>query len=160
MRSPCKQIARLESPVWNRAADRRFHRRIRGRLLFLLGLGPLMLAGCSNDPRLAVSGTVRFNGQPLDQGRIEFHPPGGKGSLSGTGIHDGRYHIPQANGLAPATYEVKIFSYDTKGAKVAGDMPGEPGKGFKERIARKYNLATELRADVKPGTTTFDFSVD
>ena len=119
-----------------------------------------MLAGCSNDPRLAVSGTVRFNGQPLDQGRIEFHPPGGKGSLSGAGIHDGRYHIPQANGLAPATYEVKIFSYGTKGAKVAGDMPGEPGKGFKERIARKYNLATELRADVKPGTATFDFSVD
>jgi hypothetical protein len=129
-------------------------------MLFLLGLGPLLLVGCSNDPRLAVSGTVRFNGQPLDQGRIEFHPPGAKGNQSGAPIQDGRYRIPQANGLAPGTYEVKIFSYDTKGAKVAGDMPGEPGKGFKERIARKYNLATELRADVKPGNTTFDFSVD
>jgi len=159
MRSPCKQIARLESPVWNRAADRRFHRRIRGRLLFLLGLGPLMLAGCSNDPRLAVSGTVRFNGQPLDQGRIEFHPPGGKGSLSGAGIHDGRYHIPQANGLAPATYEVRIYSYDQKGG-TAGAIPGEAGLGFKERIAKKYNADSTLKADVKSGQTTFDFSVD
>jgi hypothetical protein len=80
--------------------------------------------------------------------------------LSGATITDGRYDIPQAKGLAPAIYDVKIFSYDSKGAKVTSDLPGEPGQGFKERIARKYNTASELKADVKPGSTTFDFSVD
>jgi hypothetical protein len=129
-------------------------------MLLLLGVVPLLLAGCYNDPRLAVSGTVRFKGHALDQGRIEFHPPGGKGTFSGATIQGGRYQIPQANGLIPATYEVKIFSYDIKGAKVASEIPGEPGTGFKERIAGKFNRATELRADVKPGNTTFDFSVD
>ncbi len=91
---------------------------------------------------------------------LEALPPEGKGNLSGATITDGRYQIPQANGLAPNSYEVKVFSYDTKGAKVSTQMPGEPGEGFKERIARKYNLASELKAEVKPGNTTFDFSVD
>ena len=130
------------------------------RVLLFAGLSSVLLTGCSNDPRLAVGGTVRFKGQPLDQGRIEFHPPEGKGNQSGAVITDGRYQIPQANGLAPNTYEVRVFSYDTKGARVSSQMPGEPGEGFKERIARKYNLATELKAEVKSGNTTFDFSVE
>jgi len=129
-----------------------------GGALYLLGV--LTLAGCSNDPRLSVSGTVKYKGQPLDQGRIEFHPPGGIGNLSGATISDGRYNVPQMNGLAPATYDVKIFSFDIKGGKDPNVMPGEPGETFKERIARKYNAATELKAEVKPGKTTFDFSVD
>jgi hypothetical protein len=80
--------------------------------------------------------------------------------MSGAPIQDGRYTIPQVTGLAPDTYDVRIFSYDNKGAKVSDDLPGEPGTGFKERIARKYNLDSTLKAEVKPGNTTFDFSVD
>jgi len=129
-------------------------------MFLLASVALLLLTGCSSDPRLAVSGTVRFKGQPLDQGRIEFHPPGGKGTMSGAPIKDGKYDIPRATGLAPETYEVRIFSYDNKGAKVSDDLPGEPGTGFKERISRKYNLASELKAEVKPGNTTFDFAVD
>ncbi len=145
----------LEPPAFKTAENPRFL----GRTIAFLSAVAL-LSGCSTDPRLAVSGTVLFNGKPLDQGRIEFHPPGGKGNLSGAVIQEGRYHIPQATGLAPDTYEVRIFSYDTKGVKASSDVPGEPGEGFKERIARKYNLQSELKAEVKPGKTTFDFSVD
>ena len=120
----------------------------------------VLLAGCGpGDPRLAVSGTVTFKGQPLNQGRIEFHPPENKGTMSGAVIQNGRYEIPRDTGLAPATYEVRIYSYDEKGATAAG-IPGEPGLGFKERIAKKYNAASTLKADVKRGNTTFDFSVD
>jgi len=120
----------------------------------------VLLMGCSSDPRLAVSGTVNFKGAPLDQGRIEFYPPEGKGNMSGAVIQNGRFDIPQKTGLAPATYDVRIFSYDTKGAKVPSEMPGEPGEGFKERIARKYNLDSKLTAEVKPGNTVFQFSVE
>src|SRR6185369_3250309 len=77
-----------------------------------------LAAGCNRDPRLAVSGTVNFKGVPLDQGRIEFYPPGNTGTMSGATIENGRFDIPQNKGLAPNTYEVRIFSYDTKGAKV------------------------------------------
>jgi hypothetical protein len=134
-----------------------------GRML-LLGFALTLLSGCGErDPRLAVAGTVTFKGEPLDRGQIEFLPPGGKGSQSGTGIVNGRYEIPRDNGLLPGTYEVRIFSYDTKGVKVPDPdaVPGDPGAvQFKERIAPKYNVKSTLKADVKRGNTTFDFSVD
>lgn len=130
------------------------------RRFFLAALAVAIVAGCApSDPRLAVSGTVKFKGQLLDQGRIEFHPPGNKGTMSGAVIQNGRYEIPRDKGLAPATYEVRVYSYDEKGAQ-AGSIPGEPGLGFKERISKKYNAASTLKADVKPGNTKFDFSVD
>lgn len=132
------------------------------RQFSLMALVAALVPGCGpGDPRLAVSGTVTFKGQPLDQGRIEFHPPGNQGTMSGATIQDGRYEIPRDKGLAPANYEVRIYSYDKKGGNTGtGDVPGEAGLGFKERIAKKYNAASTLKADVKPGQTTFDFSVD
>jgi len=130
------------------------------RPFFLVALPAILATGCgSSDPRLAVSGTVKFKGQLLDQGRIEFHPPDGKGTQSGDVIQNGRYAIPREKGLLPATYEVRIFSYDEKGPKIEA-IPGEPGLGFKERIGKKYNTESSLKAEVKPGNTTFDFSVD
>ncbi len=127
---------------------------------FLLALFSAVLIGCgADDPRLAVSGTVKFRGQFLDQGRIEFHPPGDKGTMSGAVIQNGRYSIPRDKGLEPNTYEVRIFSYDEKAAKVE-TVPGEPGLGFKERIPLKYNVASTLKAEVKRGNTTFDFPIE
>jgi hypothetical protein len=129
------------------------------RRFFLAALAAAIVSGCGpGDPRLAVSGTVKFKGQLLDQGRIEFHPPENKGTMSGAVIKNGRYDIPRDKGLAPATYEVRIYSYDEKGAKAG--VPAEAGLGFNERISKKYNAASTLKADVKPGNTTFDFSVD
>lgn len=122
-------------------------------------LGALLVGCGTGDPRLAVSGTIKFKGQLLDQGRIEFHPPGDKGTMSGAGIQNGRYNIPRDKGLAPNTYEVRIYSYDEKAAKIE-EIPGEPGLGFKERIPKKYNTASTLKAEVKRGNTTFDFSLE
>jgi hypothetical protein len=130
------------------------------RRLFLASLAVALVPGCGpGDPRLAVSGTVKFKGQLLDQGRIEFHPPEDKGTMSGAVIQNGRYDIPQDKGLKPATYEVRIWSYDEKGAKTES-LPGEAGMGFKERIPKQYNAASTLKADVKPGNTRFDFTLD
>jgi hypothetical protein len=127
---------------------------------FLLLVLSAVLVGCgAADPRLAVSGTVKFKSQLLDQGRIEFHPPGDKGTMSGAVIQNGRYNIPRDKGLVPNTYEVRIFSYDEKAPKVE-TVPGEPGIGFKERIPKKYNTASTLKAEVKSGNTTFDFSLE
>src|SRR5262245_38374587 len=130
------------------------------RLFFLAALAVAIVPGCgSGDSRLAVSGTVTFKDQPLDQGRIEFHPPENKGTMSGAVIENGKYHIPRDKGLTTAIYEVRIYTYEEKGAK-AGSVPSEAGLGFKERISKKYNAASTLKADVKPGNTTFDFSVN
>lgn len=142
------------------AAYRNYMRNLRHLSMLLTASVVLLTAGCSNDPRLAVSGTVTFKGAPLDQGRIEFHPAGNTGTMSGATIENGSFTIPRDKGLAPNTYDVRIFSYDVRGAKAPSDVPGEPGEGFKERIARKYNLDSKLTAEVKPGSTVFQFSVD
>ena len=113
----------------------------------------LLLAGCAGDPhgRQAVSGTVEFQGKPLDQGRIHFAPASKGPTESGATIENGKFEIPRESGLAPGTYKVSVFSYDQKGAKVQSEeIPGDPGNTqFKERIPKKYNAATTLTVEVK-----------
>src|SRR5437870_1956612 len=110
------------------------------------------LTGCGGDPnaRQAVSGTVTFNGQPLDQGRIHFVPVDKTKSDSGATVENGKYNIPRDVGLMPGTYKVSVYSYDQKGAKVqSSEIPGEPSaKQFKERIPAQYNVQTKLTAEV------------
>ena len=127
-------------------------REITGRIASL-GCGLLLLAGCASDPlgRQAVSGTVEFQGQPLDQGRIQFVPVTKGPTESGATIENGKFQIPRESGLAPGTYKVSVFSYDQKGAKVPSEeIPGDPGNTqFKERIPKKYNAETTLTVEVK-----------
>jgi hypothetical protein len=139
-------------------------RRIGARVVVLISsLG--LVAGCGGDPlgRQAVSGTIEFKGQPLDQGRIHFAPTEKGPTESGATIENGRYEIPRDSGLVPGTYKVTVWSYDQKGPKVqADDMPGDPGNTqFKERIPAKFNTKTTLTAEVKKdGPNVFDFKLD
>jgi hypothetical protein len=133
--------------------------------LTCLGCGLLLLAGCADDPlgRQAVSGTVQFQGRPLDQGRIQFVPLQKGPTESGATIENGAFQIPRESGLAPGTYKVSVFSYDQKGPKVPSEeVPGDPGNTqFKERIPKKYNAETALTVEVKKGgSNVFDLRLD
>src|SRR5438270_8937909 len=81
-------------------------------------------AGAEDDlPREAVSGTVKLNGEPLKQGRIQF-----QGTAPGSsGIVDGNYSIPKAEGLVPGKYQVLIFGAAVEGepAPAKTEMPGD-----------------------------------
>jgi hypothetical protein len=130
-----------------------------------LGCGVVLLAGCNTDPlgREAVSGTVHFQGKPLDQGRIQFVPVTKGPTESGATIENGEFRIPRDSGLAPGTYKVSVFSYDQKGAKVQSEeVPGDPGNTqFRERIPKKYNAETTLSVEVKKGgSNVFDLKLD
>ena len=59
----------------------------------LLPLAGLLAGGCGSltSSGYSVSGTVTWNGQPLDQGSIQFLPEGGQGEMVGAGISGGRY---------------------------------------------------------------------
>jgi len=122
----------------------------------------LPLTGCGGgEERLAISGKVLFKGEPLDQGRIDFVPPNNAGSLSGAVVENGAFSIPRDKGLLPGTYLVRVYSYDRKGAKVPDPIPGDPGaQQFRERISRKYNVDTILRAEVQKGNVAFEFKVE
>src|SRR5947207_14366077 len=93
------------------------------RLCGWAGVGLLLLVGSGCGPHTEpASGTVTWKGQPLDQGTMEFVPVGGEGLPVGALIHDGRYEVPRPPGLAPGSYQVRIFSRQGK-APARTDIP-------------------------------------
>ena len=95
------------------------------RGLFLFA-GLLTISGCGpGDGRLAVSGAVVLDGNPLDGALISFRPSGDtQGPSSGGSIQQGRYEISAANGLLPGTYDVTIVAM-----KETGRIINDPQKG-------------------------------
>jgi hypothetical protein len=141
-------------------------RKHRMRLLLVVeSVAVALLLGCGGAedelPREAIFGTVKFNGEPLKEGRIQF-----QGSApGGAGIADGDYSIPKAEGLVPGKYQVLIFgaAAHAQPAPATAGMPGDtppPKKGAREPIAEKYNTKSTLTAEVrKDGPNKFDFEV-
>lgn len=124
----------------------------------------ITISGCGGDPqgRQRVSGTITYQGQLLERGRIEFTPLESQGTQSGAIIRDGVYSIPADQGLKPGKYKVRIYSTD----KVLAPATGPPGDGPappqpKNPISSVYNTDSKLFADVaKGGKNVFDFAVD
>jgi hypothetical protein len=118
--------------------------------------------GCA-DPsggREAVSGEIRFKGEPLDQGTIQFIPTEGQDTTSGRMIHQGKYTVEKMEGLKPGKYKVVISSGDPKESAPPGELPGAPFPVAKERIPTEYNRASKQEVEVKKGgPNKFDFTI-
>src|SRR5438876_8124942 len=140
---------------------------IMNRLLFLLsGLALSAAFGCgvSGPVRYEVTGKVVFNGQPLDEGIIEFEPLDGQGSKSGDLIKNGNYKVPQEKGLFPGRYKVTLIGGDGRSAAgnagIERQPKGAPSPAGKERIPPEYNVKSTLVREVtKEGPNQFDFTI-
>jgi len=139
----------------------------------LLGL-PAMLAlaavgcGARGDalPREPISGTVTLDGAPLKSGSILFEPTAQGAVSSGGMIADGSFRVSRNDGPIPGTYRVMIFAAGAARAPAQPDVvPGQETKSAASSrlgvglIPIRYNLKTELTAEVKsggPNTYTFD----
>ena len=123
------------------------------------------LSGCADGggaKRYGVSGEVKLNGKPLDQGAVVFLPEDSSlGASGGAVVKEGRYSIPAKNGLLPGRYKVMVTSADPSKAADPDALPGPAGPLPKDRVKPKYNAQTVLVADVKAeGPNTFNFEVD
>ena len=101
--------------------------------------------------RLPISGEVTLDGQPLDQGAIQFEPTDKTSKLNAGGvIANGKYNIGSEQGLPPGKYKVLITSVpkDTRTAEEAMNNPGEPPA---ERVAAKYNSESAEVVEVVGG---------
>jgi hypothetical protein len=126
------------------------------------------LLGCgSKNPvnRLPVSGTVKLDDTPLDQGLIQFEPPQGaeKAVNASAPINNGTFVLPAEGGLLPGPYKVSISSQPP-----AAPLPSDPVKAMEEaaktpppeRLPAKYNVNTELRVEVRQEVLNkFDFDL-
>jgi hypothetical protein len=128
-----------------------------------------VVTGCGSSGRVAVSGVVTVNGQPLEGGDIAFTPVSpDRGPSGGAAITHGTYRIPAEQGLLPSQYNVQIHAFRGTGKKTWDGM-GEPNapasqKHFVEEmeqyIPSKYNDATELAATIVVGKTNrLDFDL-
>lgn len=143
--------------------------RVRGRAVrrfFAAGVAAVLGAtgcggGATDDlPREPAAGTVTFEGQPLENGTIQFQPASEKeGVAAGGMIAGGKFTIPRAEGPVPGKYHVAIFA---AGNTSAGSAEGGGGpvtrrdmkvqiKDLRGLIPLRYNIQTELMAEVKSG---------
>ena len=120
----------------------------------------LALLGCGHaDNRASVSGEVRLNGKPIEQGSINFFPAGGvMGPSTGGSVVTGAYQV--LGGVVIGKNRVEIQSAGKSGKKVKSLMnPKELMDEIVELVPPKYNKKSELIVDVQPGKNKFDFEL-
>jgi hypothetical protein len=131
-------------------------------VIVLAATGLCGVLGCSGDNRSEVSGTVKLNGKPIEEGAINFIPiEGNKGAGAGAVITDGKYHIPRSAGVAAGKNRVELRAFKNTGRKVQ-DPTGPPGTMTTERVMAfppQYNDQSTLVREVRSGSDTIDFDI-
>jgi hypothetical protein len=129
----------------------------------ILGWAMLIVCGCNDAiKRQEITGEVKFQGQPIAEGIINFAPMDGQATGDGAQIINGKYRIPLDKGLSPGKYRISIYAGN--GTSGQGDAsPDAPNRGpiaAKERIPPEYNENSTLIRDVtKSGPNNFDFDI-
>jgi hypothetical protein len=127
------------------------------------------LLGCRKTGELemvVVSGTVTYQGKPIEEGEIRLVPTGDtKGPTSASFIRGGHYEIIARGGVPVGTHRVEIHAArSVPGAAPVVDRPGmAPGSLPKEQyLPKKYNDSSELKATIESGRRkiTKDFNLD
>lgn len=120
---------------------------VRGSFAVLVASGALVMISCGGGDdglgkRYPVSGTVTYNGSPLEKGSISFVPDDPKG-LGGSGsIENGAYTMStggNGDGVQVGKYKVTITAKEDASAKAKADFD-------KARAARKEVTGTEENA--------------
>ena len=125
------------------------------------------LAGCgrSYGGRQEIKGTIKFKGELLDGGTIEFFPTSGDAATkSGAQIVNGIYSIKPEFGLLPGKYRVSITAGDgrTRSDAPLDAPPGPTGGNIvsRERIPKEYNIESKQDVEVtEGGPNVFDFDI-
>jgi hypothetical protein len=130
-------------------ADRSRASLLGGFLILLIGAS---LAGCgAPDGMVEVSGTVTFNGQPIETGFVSFVPDRGKSPQAGK-IKNGRFRF----NAYPGQNIVRIVS-EKQGAFVESMNQHT----YHQFLPPKYNEQSELSEDVTAGGgNVFEFALN
>ena len=121
-----------------------------GRLLAIAGCLVLVsFAGCANDGKATVDGTITFDGKPIPVGSIVFTKTEGGLVAEGAVIREGVFRVA----LPLGTYKVQVNARKVVGKTKAVGV-GDPVEVemTAEMIPDRYNAKTELSVDVKSGT--------
>jgi hypothetical protein len=140
-----------------------------GVLSIVVSLLLLNLAGCNGSgdrPDLGlVSGTVKMDGKPLRGVAVTFLPVDGRPAIGKTDLY-GKYtltYIRDTPGckIGPNRVEIGNSEGGSEEMEAEGDEVAQTrDKRGQYKIPLRYNVESELEADVKPGENVFDFNLE
>lgn len=115
-----------------------------------------LCVGCAKPTTGTVSGTITVDGAPAKMGSIAYFPTDRKSRTAGGEIVDGKYTATVPLG----TSKVEIRVPKVVGQKKLYDTPNSPIKPLMdESLPARYNDASELTIDVKPGENPQDYQL-
>ena len=166
LRNPLLPTAREESSMALRAQSVNCD-----RVLLTAALGMLCcLPGCSGESfeRGAVSGTVRFNGEPVEDGKIVFYPAGDTQGPPAIGlIIDGQYSLEVDDGPIVGRHRVEIQGLRQSDQQVP-DMSGAARTKLNPELVDRvlpfippeFNVRSTLKRDVTAGEQELNFDLE
>jgi hypothetical protein len=110
-----------------------------------------LIVGCAGDSDFSdVTGSVVYDGKPVEDGAITFLPTDGKSPTAGGTIKDGKY---TATKVPVGNAKVTISGSKVVGKKKVYDTKDSPEMPItQEMLPAKYNAKSELTLEVKRGT--------
>ncbi|WP_052299353.1 hypothetical protein [Rubinisphaera brasiliensis] len=122
----------------------------------------VLMAGCgsANGPeRAAVSGTVTFNGDPIQTGSIQFVPVEGVvGKPVSAPISNGEFSLSSGEGPAVGMNKV-VINATRKTGKQKKNIMGEMEDEIEDFIPARYNAQTELQVEISSDSNTETFEL-
>ncbi|WP_417382580.1 hypothetical protein [Gimesia sp.] len=109
-------------------------------LLFLTGCGQ------ATDERALtpVSGTIKYQGTPIQEGVIRLVPEqGNTAPVRTTQISAGSYQFTDRSAVKPGTYQVEINAYQGE-AGLPGDQPAGSSTSRKQYLPEQYNTKSTI----------------
>jgi len=122
----------------------------------------ISLCGCFSGSSGTVSGSVTYNGKPLEKGLITFSPTGSKGGTAGGDVVGGKFRVEK---IVPAPYQVSVAAVPE--LKIV--MPGDPETKRKLSDAEIQAMIDPLPPDttgkeqtieVRSGSQVLDFKLE
>lgn len=131
-------------------------------LLLVIAFASGSGCGPAGPERAEVSGTVTFNGRPVEQGAITFFPaPGVVGPEGGSEIKNGKYFIPRKAGPVVGKNRVELRSFQKSGRMIQ-DPTAKQGtltEEIKNIFPEEYNRNSTLVREVKSGKNEIEFEI-
>lgn len=121
--------------------------------------------GCADENavgRFVLSGSVTYDGQPVDNGTIEFFPAkGNTGKPAGAEIIAGRYEVERTLGPELGTYQVVILANRPSGRKVPADEGSSELIDVPvQYIPPEYNTRSTLEVEVSGDQADVNFALE
>ena len=132
-------------------------------LAILIGAILLPPTGCGGPrydgpERVAMTGKVTLDGQPVEGGVLNLIPVAGQGRKASAPIAKGRYDISQQHGPHVGRYRVEIHWPKPTGRRFAiGEE--ELSDQTVEVVPRKYNRQSTIQVDLLNGKNKHNFAL-